>query len=68
MMTALEFRVALVELEMTHGDFATIVGRQRETVSRWARGRLPVPQIVEIVIGHMKAERKANAKHESAAE
>ncbi len=50
MMTATDFRVALVQLDIPQKRFAEMTGYRAETVSRWATGDQPVPRVVELAV------------------
>ena len=50
MMTAADFRIALVQLDIPQKRFAEMTGYRAETVSRWATGDNPVPRVVELAV------------------
>jgi hypothetical protein len=50
MMTAADFRVALVQLDIPQKRLAEMMGYRAETVSRWATGENPVPRVAELVV------------------
>lgn len=52
-MTAPEFRTAILALGHTQRSFARHVGVDERSVGRWARGDVPVPRWVEVLLGLM---------------
>lgn len=53
MMTAIDFRVALARLGLKQKEFAEKVGFDPATICRYARGKKPVPHVIEHTIGIM---------------
>lgn len=53
MMTAVEFREAMKRLDMPQKKFAELTGYREESISRYARGRMRVPQPLEVIVGYM---------------
>ncbi len=57
MMTGKDFKRALLDLDLKQHQFATMVGRTPEHVSRWACGRKPIPTSIELLINTMQQQR-----------
>ncbi len=53
MMKAIEFREAMKRLEMQQKQFAELTGYTQESISRYARGKVPVPLQLELIVGYM---------------
>jgi DNA-binding transcriptional regulator YiaG len=60
MMTATDFRVALVQLDISQKRFAEMTGYRVETVSRWATGENPIPGVVELVVDLLRYKASMN--------
>ena len=56
-MTGTELKIALVRLSIRQDELAEKLGyRCRETVSRWANGRRPIPPLVAREVERMLIE------------
>ena len=66
MMTAAEFRVSLIHLDLPQKRFAEMIGYRHETVSRWATGDSQVPQIAELVIELLRYKASMSQPGEAA--
>ena len=53
-MTGTDLRNALWALGLTQKEFATKTGIRAESVSRYIRGHVPVPRLVEMAIDSLK--------------
>ncbi len=60
------FRIALIELGIPQNDFAEMTGYRAETVSRWATGDQPVPQVVELAVELLRYKASMNPAGEGA--
>lgn len=49
-LTGDELRRSLIELDMLQKELAEEIGFRPETISRYVRGELPIPRIVEAYI------------------
>ncbi len=54
--------LAMTELEFTRSDLALMFGVTRETVSRWAGGKMPIPQWVQFALDGIRWRRRSIAK------
>jgi predicted transcriptional regulator len=50
----MELLVALRELGMSQKAFAALAGIRQEAVSRYVRGHVPVPRLVEMAVASLK--------------
>jgi transcriptional regulator with XRE-family HTH domain len=55
-MTSIEFRIAIRTLRLTQRALAARLGVREETVSRWANGKIDVPQYAVAYLEKCKGE------------
>lgn len=53
---------AMTELEFTKSDLALMFGVTRETVSRWAGGKMPIPKWVQFALDGIRFRRMSGIK------
>ena len=58
MMTGTDFKRALLDLNMRQHQFAEMVGRTPEHVSRWACDRKPIPTSIEVLINTLVQQHR----------
>jgi hypothetical protein len=54
--------LAMTDLEFTRSEMALMFGVTRETVSRWAGGKMPIPKWVEFALDGVRWRRRGIAK------
>lgn len=57
-MTADELRIALDELGMSQQEFGDMIGTRQATISRYLRGDLEIPLMVERLVQYMLREHR----------
>jgi transcriptional regulator with XRE-family HTH domain len=64
-MTAVEFRAALADLDLTQRSLSERLGVEKGTVNRWANGHVPVPQYViaylDLLADYRDQEKRINS-------
>jgi transcriptional regulator with XRE-family HTH domain len=61
-MTADEFKALCAKLGLKVGELAETLGKQRSSISRYRKGKLPIPKSVELALKAIESEKSLNNK------
>lgn len=57
-MTPAEMKQLREEMELTQTELAQELGVDMMTVSRWERGRHPIPKYIDLAVSYLKLRRR----------